>query len=323
MLQNTLLEINDLHIYLGKTPLVRGVSLSMAAGESLGLVGESGCGKSLTALAVMGLLASPPLRIGAGTIRLNGQDLVSMPEASLQQVRGRDAAMIFQEPMTSLNPVFRVGHQVSEVLDIHENPGRRASRTRTAELLEKVGLAPDRIARRYPHELSGGQRQRVMIAMALAGNPKLLIADEPTTALDVTVQAQILDLIATLCREQGMGILLIAHDLGIVRQQCDRVAVMYSGQIVEHGAIEAVFRQPRHPYTGALLATIPARNLNRRGGQLPSIEGGVPNAAERPPGCAFAPRCTKSASRCQSDNPPLEPAAHDSREVRCWYPEPA
>jgi len=314
-----LLQVENLTINLGNIGLVRNVSFELSSGEALGLVGESGCGKSLTALSIMRLLPQPPMHIEAGEIRFNGNNLVNMPEGSLEKIRGRDIAMIFQEPMTSLNPVFNVGDQVAEVLYLHEKLKGSSARERLSVLFDKVGLSVTRIAKRFPHQLSGGQRQRVMIAMALACNPKVLIADEPTTALDVTVQAQILELINELRHEYGMAILLIAHDLGVVRHYCEKVAVMYAGQIVESGSSAQVFSSPSHPYTRALLETIPA--ANHRGDRLPSIKGTVPRPAELPSGCAYAPRCRNSAHRCDHQLPELAAMSLSEHQVRCWYPE--
>jgi len=318
MNENRLLQINDLQVNLGKTSLVRDVSLKVDYGEAMGLVGESGCGKSLTALSIMQLLPQPPMHIEAGDIYLEDKNLNQMSEPALQNIRGRDMAMIFQEPMTSLNPVFDVGSQVAEVLYLHEKLRGASARERTLELFDKVGLSATRTAKCFPHQLSGGQRQRVVIAMALACNPKLLIADEPTTALDVTVQAQILELIDQLRQEYRMALLLIAHDLGIVRHHCDRVAVMYAGQIVEQGPTSQVFSSPSHPYTHALLETIPA--LNTKAQRLPTIDGTVPGAVELPIGCAFAPRCGRAATRCENQLPQLEALPGAGHHARCWYP---
>lgn len=314
-----LLQVENLTVNLGNTGLVRNVSFDLCSGEALGLVGESGCGKSLTALSIMRLLPQPPMHIEAGVIRFNGNNLVQLPERSMEKIRGCDIAMIFQEPMTSLNPVFTVGDQVAEVLYLHENLKGSRARERLSVLFDKVGLSVTRTAKRFPHQLSGGQRQRVMIAMALACNPKVLIADEPTTALDVTVQAQILELIDELRHEYGMAILLIAHDLGVVRHYCEKVAVMYAGQIVESGFLAQVFMSPSHPYTRALLNTIPA--ANHRGHRLPSIEGTVPRPAELSSGCAYSPRCPNSAQRCENQLPDLAPVSMSEHQVRCWYPE--
>lgn len=313
---NGLLQIRGLQVNLGTTSLVRDVSFELNTGEALALVGESGCGKSLTALSIMQLLSQPPMHIEAGEVHFNGVDLIKMPERKLESIRGNDIAMIFQEPMTSLNPVFSVGDQVTEVLQLHEGLKKRDLQKRTAALFDIVGLVAQRVAKRFPHQLSGGQRQRVMIAMALACNPKLLIADEPTTALDVTVQAQILELIDQLRQEYGMAILLIAHDLGVVRHHCERVAVMYAGQIVECGSTEDVFNTPSHPYTKALLETIPA--VNPRGQRLPSIDGSVPRPTELPVGCSFAPRCQRALQQCQDQQPVLEHVSVSGHQASCW-----
>jgi oligopeptide/dipeptide ABC transporter ATP-binding protein len=318
MSESSLLEVNNLRVNIRNTSLVRGVSFRLQAGDALGIVGESGCGKSLTALSIMQLLTQPPMHIETGEILFEGENLLSMPEKSLEKIRGQQIAMIFQEPMTSLNPVFDVGSQVSEVLHLHENYSRKNVQQKTAELFEKVGLSAERIAHRFPHQLSGGQRQRVMIAMSLACNPKLLIADEPTTALDVTVQAQILELIDKLREELGMAILLIAHDLGVVRHHCNQVAVMYAGEIVEYGPSTQVFSSPSHPYTCALIETIPA--VNAPGRPLPSIEGSVPSPSMLPDGCAFAARCNNSQDKCREQAPEFSYRNDASHQVRCWFP---
>ena len=311
-----LLAIEGLSVNLGSAAVVRDLSLQLNAGEMLGLVGESGCGKSVTALSVLDLLEDSPLRISAGAVRYQGQDLRALDAAAVQNLRGNRIAMIFQEPMTSLNPVFRIGDQIAEVLQIHQGSTRRQGRLAAITLLERVGMAsPHTMISRYPHQLSGGQRQRVMIAMALACEPQLLIADEPTTALDVTVQAQILELLNQLRKDTGMAVLLITHDLGLVRQYCDRVAVMYCGQLVEVGACEEVFRRPAHRYTNALLQTVPA--LNAPGTRLPAIEGRVPAPGHWPPGCAYEPRCQHVVDECARHMPPLESSV---KGVRCWNP---
>lgn len=311
-----LLNIEDLHIEVGDRAIIEGVSLSIAPGEMLGLVGESGCGKSVTALSIMRLLAEPPMRISAGRIGFEGRDILGLNEAELEALRGDDIAMIFQEPMTSLNPVFTIGDQITEVVHLHRKVDREAANARALELLQRVGIpAPEDALQRYPHQLSGGQRQRVMIAMALACDPKLLVADEPTTALDVTVQAQILDLIDDLRRETGMAVLLITHDLGVVSQYCDRVAVMYGGRVVEEASASALFSHPQHRYTAALLRTIPASNPP--GVELPAIMGTVPPPGQRPEGCTFHPRCTALVANCKTLMPALEGQSH---LVRCWNP---
>jgi oligopeptide/dipeptide ABC transporter ATP-binding protein len=282
----------------------------------VGLVGESGCGKSVTALAVMRLLAEPPMRVTAGHIRFGGTDLLTLDEKAMRRLRGDDIAMIFQEPMTSLNPVFTIGDQIAEVVLLHRQASRAAARDRAVELLARVGIpAPADALGRYPHQLSGGQRQRVMIAMALACDPRLLVADEPTTALDVTVQAQILDLLDGLRRETGMAVLLITHDLGVVSQFCDRVAVMYGGRVMEEATADDLFAHPRHRYTEALMRTIPASNPP--GVTLPAIPGTVPPPGRRPPGCAFHPRCHARVDPCSEVMPDLAGAPH---AFRCWNP---
>ena len=311
-----LLDIADLHVCLGRVALLRGVSLRLEEGEMLGLVGESGSGKSLTALSILGLLDSPGMRRTSGSISFDGRFLHDAEESLMEKTRGGEIGMIFQEPMTSLNPVFTVGSQIVESLLLHSTAKQSLAKNQAVALIDRVGIHPaSSVYSRYPHELSGGQRQRIMIAMAIACGPKLLIADEPTTALDVTVQAQILELLNTLRKENGMAVMLIAHDLGVVRQYCDSVAVMYCGQVVEQGSTATVFENARHPYTQALINTIPANNP--RGVELPSIEGIVPPPGQLPAGCAYSTRCDFTAQRCHSDNPELTAEPH---AVRCWFP---
>lgn len=313
-----LLSIDNLTISVGSSAIVEDVSLQIGAGEMLGLVGESGCGKSVTALSIMRLLPEPPMQYRSGTIRLGEIDMLALSEKQLRAIRGEDVAMIFQEPMTSLNPVLSIGDQLREMILLHRKVSNQEASTRAAQLLDRVGIPSARTALdRYPHQLSGGQRQRVMIAMALACDPRLLIADEPTTALDVTVQAQILDLIDDLRRETGMAVLLITHDLGVVSQYCDRVAVMYGGRIVEQAAAAELFANPRHRYTEALLATIPASNPP--GTRLPAISGTVPPPGNRPAGCSFHPRCHAVIEPCTTTLPRLEGIPH---ATRCWNPAP-
>jgi oligopeptide/dipeptide ABC transporter ATP-binding protein len=316
MPDNPLLLIENLYVTAAGRPVIEGVDLAIAAGEMVGLVGESGCGKSVTALAVMRLLAEPPMKLAQGRILLEGRDLAALSETAMQSVRGNDMAMIFQEPMTSLNPVFTVGDQIAEAVMLHRPVTRAQALAQAADLLALVGIpAPKAALGRYPHQMSGGQRQRVMIAMALACEPRLLVADEPTTALDVTVQAQILDLLDDLRRERGMAVLLITHDLGVVAQYCDRVAVMYGGRILEQGPAPLLFAHPRHQYTRALLATIPASNPP--GAALPAIAGAVPPPGQRPAGCTFHPRCEAALPICAHELPTLQGASH---LFRCWNP---
>ncbi len=310
------LSIENLSIAVGERMLAEDVTISIAAGEMVGLVGESGCGKSVTALSVMRLLP-PPVRIATGRILFDGVDVLSLAEGPLRAMRGDRAAMIFQEPMTSLNPVLTVGEQVAEVLEIHRGLSRERALDRAAELFALVNLpAPREQLGRYPHQMSGGQRQRVMIAMALACEPRLLIADEPTTALDVTVQAQILELIDRLRRDLGMACLLITHDLGVVSEVCDRAAVMYAGRIVEEAPVAELFAAPRHRYTRALLDTMPA--MNPPGALLPSIAGMVPPPGKRGKGCSFAPRCAAPVAPCDSDRPRL--VGDGQHRAACWNP---
>ncbi|GAB4176653.1 MAG: ABC transporter ATP-binding protein [Thalassobaculales bacterium] len=297
-----LLSVSGLTIGFGRGQVaVDGLSFTLAPGDTLGIVGESGSGKSVTALSLLGRVPSPPGKV-SGSIRYAGREVVGLPEGVLNELRGPEMAMIFQEPMTALNPVFTVGEQIAETLRAHEGIGRAAARAQALTLLRQVGISdPESRLDRYPHELSGGMRQRVMIAIALACRPKLLIADEPTTALDVTIQAQILALLAGLQRELGMAMILITHDLGVVAQVVDRVIVMYAGRIVEEGPVEQVFGAPAHPYTALLLESIPALDHDRD--RLPVIPGTVPPLSAMPPGCRFHPRCPKADAACRSNLP--------------------
>ncbi|WP_298849137.1 ABC transporter ATP-binding protein [uncultured Ruegeria sp.] len=297
-------------------PALRDVSFSVARGEVLGLVGESGSGKSVTLRSIIGLAR----RYGdvTGQVRWQGRDLVEMADRALRQIQGREIAMIFQEPMTSLNPLLTVGLQLEETLRAHTDLPRAARRDRAIEMLDLVGIpsAAQRL-KDYPHQFSGGMRQRVMIAIALAANPKLLLADEPTTALDVTIQAQILDLILRLAQDMDMGVLLVTHDLGVVAQTCDNVAVMYAGRIVEQGLVRDVLREPRHPYTVGLMRSVP-ENLPPRT-PLYSVPGVPPGLDALPPGCAFAPRCTSCIAPCSQDRPALS-LITEGRQVACFNP---
>jgi oligopeptide/dipeptide ABC transporter ATP-binding protein len=318
-----LLAVEDLRTHFftadGVVRAVDGVSFEVGAGETLALVGESGSGKSVTALSILRLVPDPPGKIVSGRIRFRGRDLLSLASGPMRAVRGKEISMIFQEPMTSLNPVFTCGEQIVEAVVLHERVSRSEARTRAVELLRLVGIpAPEQRTREYPHQLSGGMRQRVMIAMALACRPALLIADEPTTALDVTIQAQILDLLGRLQEELGMAVLLITHDLGVVAETADRVAVMYAGQIVESCDSSAAFRRTRHPYTAGLLASLP--RLGTRGTPLRVIPGQVPDAARLPAGCRFHPRCPVVIDRCRALEPPLA-ALESGHLARCWRAE--
>ncbi|MFN8058552.1 MAG: ABC transporter ATP-binding protein [Vicinamibacterales bacterium] len=316
-----LVEVTDLQTTFstgdGRVVAVDGVGFSVEPGETLAVVGESGSGKSVTALSIMRLLPSRVGRVTRGSIRLRGRELTTLSEDGMRAVRGRHIGMIFQEPMTSLNPVHTVGAQIAEVVRCHEGVGRTPAQARAIDMLALVGIAePHRRAENYPHELSGGMRQRVMIAMALACRPSLLIADEPTTALDVTIQAQILELLEDLQAELGMAMIVITHDLGVVAQIADRVVVMYAGQIVEAGPVAEIFAAPRMPYTAGLLESIPRLGDARKGRRLKAIPGQVPSLAHLPIGCRFSTRCAYGGSPCAATMPELEPAA-PGHDVRC------
>ena len=323
-----LLEINDLQTHFfsrGRTlKAVDGVSLSIEASEVLAVVGESGCGKSVTAASILGLVPNPPGRIVGGSIRFEGKELVGLPAREMRALRGDRIGMIFQEPMTSLNPALTVGEQIGEVLMQHRGMTRRQAVGRAAELLELVCVPdPQRRVQDYPHRLSGGMRQRVMIAMAIACEPRLLIADEPTTALDVTVQAQVLDLLLTIRQRFGTAVLLITHDLGVVAETADRVAVMYAGRKIEEAETASLFANPQHPYTRGLLAASPEIELGdtltgRERGRLTEIPGMVPALDAMPPGCRFAPRCPEAMPRCSEAVPPLLPSAIMGGLVACY-----
>jgi len=319
-----LLVVEDLHVEFpdetGMVHALRGVSLTLDRGEVLGLVGETGCGKSVTGLSILGLVPQPG-RIKSGRILLDGQDLTALDEGDLRKLRGRNIGMIFQDPVTSLNPVFTNGRQVLNVIERHLHLGRAAARQRALELFVSVGLPdPEAILEGYPHQLSGGMQQRVMIAMALAAGPELIIADEPTTAVDVTIQAQILDLLLKLQRERGIAILLITHNLGVVAETCHRVAVLYAGRVVEESPVGEFFKEPRHPYSQGLLHSLP--RLNQAADWLTPIPGNVPSGHEDLPGCAFAARCEYATDRCWQNQPPMY-AAGAARRVACFLAEEA
>ena len=316
-----ILEINNLAVsfatYRGKVSAVRDVSFSVKCGQALGIVGESGCGKSVTAHAVMGLLPKENSCIEHGSIVFDGTDVTKLHEEEARKLRGRDIAMIFQDPMTSLNPVLTIGTQLEEAIKVHEDISGSAARKRAEELLDMVGIpSPAERLRDYPHQFSGGMRQRVMIAMALSCRPKLLIADEPTTALDVTVQAQILDLLKRLKHELNMAIILISHDLGVIASVCDEVAVMYAGQVVEQGSADELFYNVHHPYTRGLLDSLPRLDV-QCDEPLAVIEGQPPDLMQKIDYCPFAARCTKAMNICARRIPPIF-ALNDSHKVKCW-----
>ncbi|MBG0777399.1 MAG: ABC transporter ATP-binding protein [Desulfovibrionaceae bacterium] len=316
-----LLDIRGLRTRLdlpaGPALAVNDVDLDLAPGESMGVVGESGCGKTLLALSVLRLLPTPPAHVAGGQVFFKGRDLLGLDEKAMRAVRGEQISMIFQEPMTSLNPVFTVGEQVAEVFRLHRGLDRRAALDEARRMLELVRIpnAAERLSS-YPHELSGGMRQRVVIAMALACDPDLILADEPTTALDVTIQAQILALMLELKERKGTSVMLITHDLGVVAQTCSRVAVMYTGRVVERAGVDALFADPLHPYTRGLLRSLPHTGA-RAGRRLTPISGTVPPISALPRGCAFHPRCPETFDRCRTEAPPLI-ALPDGRAARCW-----
>ncbi len=314
-----LLEVTNLRVRFptrqGPVEAVSDVSFDVHPGETVAVVGESGSGKSVTALAVMGLLDSG--RVEDGSIRYRGEDLATVGTKRLREIRGEEIAMVFQNPMTALDPLYTVGNQIVEAIRLHRDSSRKEAQQRAVELLREVGLPdPERRARSYPHELSGGQQQRVMIAIALACNPSLLIADEPTTALDVTVEAQILRLMRGLQRDHGTAMLFITHDMGVVAEMADRVVVMYAGKVVEQGRVEDVLNDPQNPYTRALLASIPSPTISRDA-LMPAIRGAVPSLLETPSGCRFHPRCPEVFDRCPTEEPPLFEIAA-GRDSRCW-----
>lgn len=321
----SLLKIEGLHTSFhtedGTVRAVRGVDLNLQPAETLALVGESGCGKSVTALSVMRLIPQPPGYFESGKISFRGRDLLSISENEMNQIRGNDIGMIFQEPMTSLNPIFTIGDQISEGIELHQNKSKREALQLALEALRKVAIpAPEQRLNQYPHELSGGMKQRIMIAMAISCRPALLIADEPTTALDSTIQAQILDLLESIQAENHMSILLITHNLSIVSEYADRVSVMYSGKIVEESSVEKLFEAPAHPYTQGLLSSIPT---GEPGCHIEPIPGTVPNPINLPSGCAFHPRCSQAMPHCREKTPPLMdlPDFDSGRRAACWLHE--
>ncbi len=322
-MNDKLLQVKNLKTYFytedGIVKAVDGVDFDLRHGEILGLVGESGCGKSVTSFSIMRLIGQPG-KIVAGEIWFDGRDLVKLSEREMRRIRGNRISMIFQQPTSCLNPVFKVGDQISEVLNIHQSLGKEKGQARAIELMRQVGISePEKRIHAYPHEMSGGMAQRVMIAMGLACLPELLIADEPTTALDVTIQAQILDLMRNLHRNMGTSIILITHDLGVVAEMCERVAVMYAGRIVEQTDVRRLFREPKHPYTQGLIGSVPV--LGQVKDELAIIPGSVPNLIDLPPGCRFAPRCRArlehKLERCGTQEPDLLPVG-ENHAVRCW-----
>ena len=322
----SLLEVKDLEVVFntkdGVVRAVNGISYSLEASEILGIVGESGCGKSVSAMAMLRLIPQPPARITGGQVLFNGRDLLKIAKSELYGIRGREIAMVFQDPMTSLNPVLPVGYQIAEAVEVGLHASAAEARKRAVEVLTQVGIP--RAAERmddYPHQFSGGMRQRVMIAMAISCRPRLLIADEPTTALDVTIQAQIVDLVKKLQREMDMTVIWITHDLGVIARLAKRVNVMYAGSIVENGPIRQIYKSPRHPYTIGLLNSIPRANMDRKIA-LQYIEGAPPDMIRLPQGCPFAPRCAYGSEKCQQERPVLE-IVGDQHRAACWNMEMA
>jgi peptide/nickel transport system ATP-binding protein len=317
----TILEVRDLRTSFFteafEVKAVDGVTFSVPKGKTLGIVGESGSGKSITSLSILKLIQEPGKVVG-GEINFKGENLVTKNEAYMRKIRGNEISMIFQEPMTSLNPVYTVGQQISESFRIHEKLGKKEALKRSVDMLKLVGIpSPEKRVHQYPHELSGGMRQRVMIAMALACNPELLIADEPTTALDVTIQAQILELMKDLQDRLGMSIIMITHDLGVVAETCDYVAVMYCGKVVEYADVKTLFKNPRHPYTVGLLNSLPRHDIDLEDEELSVIKGNVPSPADMPEGCRFAPRCPFASDICKERLPDLE-TDENGNQIRCW-----
>lgn len=324
-MENAVLEVKNLRtgfrVEAGELIAVDDVSFSVSPGKTIGIVGESGCGKSVTSLSIMGLIPNPPGRIISGEILFKGKNLVKMGAGEMRKIRGNEISMIFQEPMTSLNPVFTIGNQIMESVILHQNLSKAEARKKAIEMLKLVGIpAPDRRIDDYPHQLSGGMRQRVMIAMALSCNPTVLIADEPTTALDVTIQAQILELLKDLREKLKMAVVLITHDLGVVAETCDHVVVMYAGKVAEQGTVEDIFYRPAHPYTRGLLNSIPSHgDATKKGGRLETIPGLVPNLMNLPKGCRFQERCTRKQAKCSESEPKLE-SVEAGHAASCFFP---
>jgi len=319
-MNNKLLEISNLKTYFfsdkGQVPAVNGVDLYINKGETLGVVGESGCGKSVTSLSIMRLLTDTPGKVVDGSILFEGRDLLSLSESEIREVRGNEIAMIFQEPMTSLNPVYKIGQQIGEAVQLHLKYDKKKAREHVIKMLKLVGIPrAEEIIDEFPYQLSGGMRQRIMIAMAMSCDPTLLIADEPTTALDVTIQAQILELMRKLKEEKGTAIMLITHDLGVVAEMCDRVVVMYAGKVVEEADVLEIFENPKHPYTKGLLNSVP--KMGQKTNRLESIPGNVPTPANMPKGCKFAPRCSQAIDICQEQDPDLLQIA-EGHQCRCF-----
>jgi len=318
-----LIDVNDLKTYFytedGVVRAVDGVDFEIYPGETLGIVGESGCGKSVTSLSIMRLIESPPGKIAGGSIMFDGKDLTKLSQNEMRKIRGNDISMIFQEPMTSLNPVYTVGDQIMEAILLHKDVNKKEAREQSIDMLRKVGISlPEQRVDEYPHQLSGGMRQRVMIAMALSCDPQLLIADEPTTALDVTIQAQILDLMNGLKDKFNMAIMMITHDLGVIAEISDRVAVMYAGKIVEYTDVKTLFANPKHPYTWGLMHSIP--RLDKEVEKLSAIPGIVPSPLNFPPGCKYNTRCPLADEKCRTEEAPLV-EVEPGHKVRCWHQE--
>ncbi len=319
-MEDALLKVRGLKTYFyteeGVVPAVDGLDFDLMPNETLAIVGESGCGKSVTSLSILQIVSTPPGRIIDGTIEFEGEDLLKKSEKEMRRIRGNRISMIFQEPLTSLNPVFTISQQICDILKLHQKLNKKDAREKALEMLKKVKIpSPEAVLDEYPHQLSGGMRQRVMIAMALACNPSILIADEPTTALDVTIQAQIMHLLSDLQKDNKTSIILITHDLGVVAQIAQRVMVMYAGKAVEYAPVEAIFSSPLHPYTEGLLKSIPMPHDKKD--TLYSIKGNIPSPKDWPKGCRFSSRCDKCMEKCKDNEPPLV-ALEDGRKVRCW-----